>query len=118
MEKPWRRKMAKEMKPNLVFFAVVVVLLDIHAGEPQTSPPAKSTTEQQIVRARNLGVPFDGTPGPLNAITDVAGVEVGYATIIRGEGKLVVGKGPVRTGVTAIIPRGHDSLNDPVYAGM
>jgi L-aminopeptidase/D-esterase-like protein len=54
----------------------------------------------------------------LNAITDVAGVEVGYATIIRGEGKLVVGKGPVRTGVTAIIPRGHDSLNDPVYAGM
>src|SRR5260370_420450 len=110
--------MDKEMKANLVFFSVFLVLLDIHAREPQTSPPAKSTTEQQIVRARNLGVPFDGTPGPLNAITDVAGVEVGYATIIRGEGKLVVGKGPVRTGVTAIIPRGHDSLNDPVYAGM
>ena len=54
----------------------------------------------------------------MNAITDVAGVEVGYTTTIRGEGKLVVGKGPVRTGVTAIIPRGHDSLNDPVYAGM
>ncbi len=58
-------------------------------------------------RARDLGVPFDGTPGPLNAITDVAGVEVGHATIIRGEGKLVVGEGPVRTGVTAIFPRGH-----------
>ena len=61
--------------------------------------------------------PFDGTPGKLNAITDVAGVEVGFTTLISGEGKLEVGKGPVRTGVTAIIPRGHDSLNDPVYAG-
>src|ERR1700693_1230047 len=68
-------------------------------------------------RARDLGVPFEGTPGPLNAITDVKGVEVGYRTLISGEGKLEVGKGPVRTGVTAIIPRGHDSLNDPVYAG-
>ena len=58
-------------------------------------------------RARDLGVPFEGTPGPLNAITDVAGVEVGHTTIIRGDGKLVVGEGPVRTGVTAIFPRGH-----------
>ena len=57
-------------------------------------------------RARDLGVPFDGTPGALNAITDVAGVEVGQTTIIRGEGKLVVGEGPVRTGVTVIFPRG------------
>jgi Peptidase family S58 len=57
-------------------------------------------------RARDIGIPFDGTPGPLNAITDVAGVEVGYKTLISGEGKLVVGKGPVRTGVTAILPRG------------
>ena len=60
-------------------------------------------------RARDLGIPFDGTPGPLNAITDVAGVEVGQTTIIRGNGKLVVGKGPVRTGVTAILPRGKNS---------
>ena len=60
-------------------------------------------------RARDLGVPFDGTPGPLNAITDVAGVEVGHTTLIAGEGKLEVGKGPVRTGVTAILPRGKDS---------
>src|SRR5450432_3397542 len=58
-------------------------------------------------RARDIGIPFDGTPGPLNAITDVAGVEVGYKTLISGEGKLVVGKGPVRTGVTAILPRGR-----------
>ena len=82
------------------------------AREPQPSPPAKLA-----VRARALGIPFDGTPGKLNAITDVAGVEVGFATLISGEGKLEVGKGPVRTGVTAVIPRGHDSLNDPVYAG-
>src|SRR5688572_1925133 len=70
-----------------------------------------SSVEAQ--RARDLGVRFDGTPGPLNAITDVAGVEVGQTTIIRGNGKLVVGQGPVRTGVTAILPRGKSS-NDNV----
>ena len=67
-------------------------------------------------RARDLGVPFDGTPGPLNAITDVNGVEVGHRTLISGEGKLKVGVGPVRTGVTAIFPRGKASA-DPVFAG-
>ena len=61
---------------------------------------------QTSPRARDLGVPFDGAPGPLNAITDVAGVEVGHTTLISGEGKLVPGKGPVRTGVTAIWPTG------------
>ncbi len=66
-------------------------------------------------RARDLGIPFDGTPGPYNAITDVAGVEVGYKTLIEGTGKLVVGKGPVRTGVTAIFPKGKGSL-DRVFA--
>src|ERR1041384_1981284 len=67
-------------------------------------------------RARDLGVPFDGTPGPLNAITDVAGVTVGHSTIIKGQGQLVVGQGPVRTGVTAIFPRG--AMNgDPVFGG-
>ncbi len=60
-------------------------------------------------RARDLGVPFEGTPGPLNAITDVAGIEVGHHTLVRGEGKLVVGEGPVRTGVTAVLPRGRAS---------
>jgi len=63
-------------------------------------------------RARDLGVPFDGKPGANNAITDVQGVEVGHTTLISGEGKLVVGKGPVRTGVTAIRPRGKTSNND------
>src|SRR5580700_5766681 len=68
-------------------------------------------------RARDLGVPFDGTPGPLNAITDVAGVAVGHTTLISGEGKLVIGQGPVRTGVTAVLPRGKDSMMNPVFAG-
>jgi L-aminopeptidase/D-esterase-like protein len=68
-------------------------------------------------RARDLGVPFEGTPGPLNAITDVSGVTVGHTTLISGEGQLQVGKGPVRTGVTAVLPRGKDSMNNPVFAG-
>ena len=82
------------------FFASVAT-----TAQTQTSP-----------RARDLGVPFEGTPGPLNSITDVKGVEVGYRTLISGEGKLEVGQGPVRTGVTAIFPRGKDSV-DPVFAG-
>src|SRR5687767_6581652 len=77
---------------------------------------AAATTAQKKPRARDLGVPFDGTPGPLNAITDVAGVEVGTSTIVRGEGALRQGEGPVRTGVTAILPRGKASA-DPVFAG-
>lgn len=71
----------------------------------------------QQPRARDIGIPFDGTPGPFNAITDVKGVEVGYKTLISGEGRLVVGKGPVRTGVTAILPRGKKSRQS-VFAGF
>ncbi|MDQ3198701.1 MAG: P1 family peptidase [Verrucomicrobiota bacterium] len=101
---------------NKKIFATGLALLTawspLLAREPQTTPPTKPA-----VRARVLGIPFEGTPGKLNAITDVAGVEVGFTTLVSGEGKLEVGKGPVRTGVTAIIPRGHESLNDPVYAG-
>jgi len=67
-------------------------------------------------RARDLGVPFDGTTGRYNAITDVAGVEVGHTTLISGEGKLKVGVGPVRTGVTAVLPRGRKS-KDVVFGG-
>ena len=91
----------------LLFFSTLLI-----AREPQTSPPTRPA-----IRARALGIPFDGTPGKLNAITDVAGIEVGFTNLISGEGKIEVGKGPVRTGVTAILPRGHDSLNDPAYAG-
>jgi D-aminopeptidase len=67
-------------------------------------------------RARDLGVPFDGTPGAKNAITDVKGVEVGNTTLISGSGKLKVGEGPVRTGVTAVLPRGKNS-HDAVFGG-
>src|SRR3989442_864574 len=67
-------------------------------------------------RARDLGVPFDGTPGPHNAITDVVGVEVGYVTLVSGEGELKVGSGPVRTAVPAVLLRGRDAT-EPVFAG-
>ncbi|MEZ4898526.1 MAG: P1 family peptidase [Saprospiraceae bacterium] len=70
----------------------------------------------QKPRARDLGVPFTGTTGTFNAITDVKGVEVGYSTIIAGEGENILGKGPVRTGVTAIFPRGKAKKFSPVYA--
>ena len=75
---------------------------------------ATLASAQSKPRARDLGVPFDGTPGPNNAITDVKGVEVGHTTLISGSGKLKVGEGPVRTGVTAILPRGKNS-NDAVF---
>ena len=75
---------------------------------------AVQSAAQAKPRARDLGVPFDGTPGQYNAITDVKGVEVGHTTLISGSGKLKVGEGPVRTGVTAVLPRGKDSL-DPVF---
>ena len=98
------------------FVLVLLLALDSFGREPIKSLPP--TIQTRAVRARDLGIPFEGTPGRLNAITDVPGVEVGYTTLISGEGKLEVGKGPVRTGVTAILPRGHASLNDSVYAGF
>jgi D-aminopeptidase len=84
-----------------------VIGFSLAAGSLQAAPRP---------RARDLGVPFDGTPGPLNAITDVKGVAVGHTTLIEGVGKLEVGKGPVRTGVTAILPRGRVS-GDMTMAG-
>jgi D-aminopeptidase len=68
----------------------------------------------QKPRARDIGIPFEGNTGKYNAITDVKGVEVGYSTIISGQGQNIRGRGPVRTGVTAILPRGR--TNNPVYA--
>ena len=94
--------MLKAMK---ALFAALVLSLLLSTATAQTEP-----------RARDLGVPFDGTPGPLNAITDVKGVEVGETTLISGSGPLKVGVGPVRTGVTAILPRGHN-FKDSVFAG-
>src|SRR6516162_4964050 len=110
--------MDKKVKLIVFLLLLLAVVTHVAARKPIKSPPSvKQLAEVKVVRARDLGVPFDGTPGKLNSITDVPGVEVGYTTLISGEGKLEVGKGPVRAGVTAIIPRGHDSLNDPVYAG-
>src|SRR3984893_19148390 len=103
-EIPVKRILAK------LFHVVSVVLIlsaSIAAQEKSANKP----------RARDLGVPFDGTPGPNNAITDVAGVTVGHTTLIAGSGKLQLGHGPVRTGVTAVLPRGPDSLSNPVFAG-
>src|SRR5437762_12722872 len=108
---------SKSLTP-VVLLLVLAIVLDSSAREPQKSPPPRPAIVSKIVRARDLGIPFEGTPGKFNAITDVPGVEVGYTTLISGEGKLEVGKGPVRTGVTAILPRGHASLNDPVYSGF
>jgi D-aminopeptidase len=88
-----------------IVFLLLATSLAFSAQAPSRKP-----------RARDLGVPFHGTPGPLNAITDVAGVEVGHTTLISGEGRLEVGKGPVRTGVTAVLPRGKAS-KDLVFAG-
>jgi len=105
-------------RSGVVVVLMLVLVLDSGAREPIKRPPSTPAVESKTVRARDLGIPFEGTPGKLDAITDVPGVEVGYTTLISGEGKLEVGKGPVRTGVTAILPRGHASLNDPVYAGF
>lgn len=81
-------------------FGLILVLLIATEVAGQKAKP----------RARDLGIPFEGVPGANNAITDVKGVEVGFKTLISGSGKLAVGKGPVRTGVTAIFPRGKGSL--------
>ena len=105
-------------RSSFVLVLMLMLVLESNAREPIKRPPATPAVESKIVRARDLGIPFEGTPGKFNAITDVPGVEVGYTTLITGEGKLEVGKGPVRTGVAAILPRGHASLNDPVYAGF
>src|SRR5262245_55182214 len=103
---------------------VCALAVSLQCGRPphptQLTRPAPGVrprpTEAVLAgRARALGIPFHGTPGPLDAITDVAGVEVGHRTLISGDGKLVLGKGPVRTGVTAIFPRGKTST-DMVFA--
>ena len=95
------------LRQILPFLALTVITAV--AQQPET------ILNQKPVRARDLGVPFEGTPGALNAITDVKGVEVGMTTLIQGDGPLVVGKGPVRTGVTVIFPRGK-TAKDSVMA--
>ena len=103
----WRNVMERLL--SLAFRRAALVLL-------ASSTVSSTALAQSKPRARDLGVPFVGTPGPNNAITDVAGVRVGHTTLIRGEGELRVGEGPVRTGVTVILPRGDDPA-DPVFSG-
>jgi L-aminopeptidase/D-esterase-like protein len=98
------------MLRSAITLSVFVFALSI----PMTEVAAASGSP---ARARELGVPFDGTPGPLNAITDVDGVLVGHTTLIMGSGKLRVGNGPVRTGVTAVLPRGTASMQRFSFAG-
>jgi D-aminopeptidase len=92
----------------------IVILLALLSVLPVFPIPESSA--QAKPRSRDLGVPFEGVPGRYNAITDVAGVEVGHTTLIEGKGPLVPGKGPIRTGVTAILPRGREN-RQPVFAG-
>ena len=99
------------MTRSSVALPVLVLLASLTGGVASGADAAHK------VRARDLGVPFDGTPAPLNAITDVEGVLVGHATLIEGSGKLVVGKGPIRTGVTAVLPRGTASMDRFSFAG-
>tara|TARA_R110002020_G_scaffold48286_6_gene137684 strand:+ start:52310 stop:53437 length:1128 start_codon:yes stop_codon:yes gene_type:complete len=80
--------------------------------------PAWKSTPSGKVRARGLGLPLEGKCGPCNAITDVAGVSVGYSTLIEGDGVLKQGAGPVRTGVTAILPRPRETIHEPLFAGF
>lgn len=89
------------MKNSLIMLFVASALSLFSQEKPASSKP----------RARDLGVPFKGQPGQWNAITDVPGVEVGFKTLIEGEGKLQVGKGPVRTGVTVVLPKGKNSAD-------
>ena len=105
------------MRPNrllapLLFVALPPCLL----GGSSLALEAQSGAGRAAPRARELGIPFDGTPGRYNAITDVAGVEVGHTTLISGHGALVPGRGPVRTGVSAILPRGRAEAA-PVFGG-
>ena len=86
-------------------------------GDEGTMLAAWRATPEGRLRARGHGLRLPGTPGPANAITDVAGLEVGFTTLIDGEGPLVVGRGPVRTGVTAVLPRGRAGAGTSVLAG-
>ena len=104
------RRPARLFRPTI---AVMVALLSC-----QIAVAAKTAGTLAAPRARDLGIPFEGDPGPLNAITDVRGVEVGEVTLIEGQGRLVEGKGPVCTGVTAILPLGKNGSDTPVPAAV
>jgi D-aminopeptidase len=103
-------------KVSFVLLSGMSILFFCAVLSAQSSPSQSRAPILSKPRARDLGVPFDGESGPFNAITDVKGVEVGHTTLISGNGPLKVGVGPVRTGVTAVLPRGKKT-NDAVFAG-
>ena len=100
---------------NLRRAASLVGAVLVFALAPVLAPQESGSTPKAKPRARDQDIPFDGAPGTFNSITDVAGVETGYTTQIAGESKRMVGQGPVRTGVTAVFPRGKAS-SDAVFA--
>jgi len=112
MEKPMPHH-PRSRNTSIVFIPLFLVLCAL-SGFAAKSAAQSSSAAPPKPRARDLGIPFDGTAGPFDAITDVKGVEVGHTTLISGSGKLKVGEGPVRTGVTAVLPRGKDNV-DPVF---
>lgn len=103
--RPWEMNPMNRSRLSMWIVPMLLLGLAVHVAAAQGK-----------TRARGLGIPFEGTPGPLDAITDVRGVEVGLTTLISGEGKREPGRGPVRTGVTAIFPRGKES-RDSTFAG-
>jgi len=98
------------IKKNVLLVSILLLVVSANVDRS-----LRSAAGQGKPRARDLGIPFEGASGAFNAITDVKGVEVGYTTLISGEGKLVAGRGPVRTGVTAILPQGR-SFRGRVFA--
>jgi len=107
-----RRSRSKAGREGLAGWVCAALFLNTHG-----LPASAVDSPRAPVRARALGIPFEGTPGVHNAITDVPGVEVGQVTRISGEGRLKIGSGPVRTGVTVVLPRGRKSIT-PVYGGF
>lgn len=105
----YRKLRGSAVRTSALAIAVAILLPPVFS--------ARDAATQSRPRARDLGIPLDGTTGPLNAITDVEGVEVGYTTLVSGAGRLEVGKGPVRTGVTAVLPRGRGTFA-PVFAAF
>jgi len=102
------------LRPSAVMAGWLLVVAVPLSG---TGPAGVGTTEEPRQRAREVGIVVGRyQPGPLNAITDVAGVKVGHRTLIRGQGALKPGEGPVRTGVTVVIPR-EDVWRKKVPAG-
>jgi L-aminopeptidase/D-esterase-like protein len=116
----WRRGFHPAALIALALLPWPTAALSAQKPAPEPRQQARPTVPPQAAepgqRARDLGIPLEGAPGPLDAITDVPGVTVGHTTLVRGNGRLIPGKGPVRTGVTAVFPRGRDNLS-PVFAG-